>query len=140
MKMIQHRIRIFVIGSALLLSPTMSIAGDAQHLHCFRVRDPLKLRGKVQLDSTAFGLDASCKISRAKMFCTSAEVTVLEAFDRKNPIAPLAIFGSQPGDRICYKVRCPKRKLPEPHVADHFAQRDISKLRTSLICTPAVTP
>jgi hypothetical protein len=52
------------------------------------------------------------------------------------PITPLPVYGAQPGDRICYKVKCPNHPTNQS-VTDQFGTRTLSKFKASLVCTPA---
>lgn len=83
-------------------------APNADHLECYTVRDPLKLKGYVNLDSPQFGLQKGCKISKPKMFCVPATKSVVSATNGGDPITPLPISGPDAGDRICYEISCPK--------------------------------
>ena len=95
-------------SSAFLLAwvALLPVLADAQipdHLKCYKVKDPLKLAGTVDLDTPQFGVDSGCKISKAKLFCVPATKTNVAVTDKetKQPITPLPITGSDPGDRIC---------------------------------------
>ncbi len=54
-------------------------------------------------------------------------------------VEPLPIFGPPaPGDRICYKISCPRPFPPEQEVTDQFGTRAVKRLRPFLLCTPAL--
>ncbi len=135
----RHRIA-FIVAWAVLLGSPLASAQPADHLQCFKIKDPIKLKGVVALDAREYGLDPACKISKARMICIGAEKTLIEAFDRKERIFPLLLGGPEADTRVCYKVKCPRRKLPNPLVADQFGERTLEKLKTSMLCTPAVLP
>jgi Putative metal-binding motif len=136
-----HRVA-SAIALALALCSTGAVAQPvSDHLRCWKVKDPVKLKGVVDLDSAAHGLDAGCKISKTVLYCTPATKTVVEATNQatKTPIDPLPVTGSDPGARVCYKVVCPKREVPSEIVTDQFGNRTLVPGRTSMLCTPAVT-
>jgi uncharacterized protein DUF1566 len=111
------------------------------HLKCYKVKDALNLGGTADLDTPQFGADPGCKISKALLFCvpaTKANVAVTNK-TTKTPITPLPVSGLNPGDRICYKVKCPTpaTPIPDQSVTDQFGNRTVSKLKAALVCTPA---
>jgi hypothetical protein len=112
----------------------------ADHLQCFRIRDPLKLRGRVDLDSPQFGLTSGCTIGRARYFCVPAAKSVTAATDNStgDPIMLLPISGEVLRDTICYNVKCPRPVVRSQLVSDQFGSRTITMLGTKLLCTPAV--
>src|SRR5438874_843507 len=117
---------LLALGLATLLSPRMSHGQSvADHLECFRIKDPVNLKGVVDLDSPQFGPDSGCKIMRAQLFCVPVSKTVKQAADKakKKPIRPLAVSGPGLGDHICYKIRCPEAVLPDQEVTDQFGTR-----------------
>src|SRR5437667_1295835 len=111
----------------------------ADHLKCFKVKDALNLAGTVDLDTPQFGADPGCTISKAKLFCVPATKTNVTVTDKSTgaPITPLPVGGPNPGDRICYKIKCPTA-VPDQQVTDQFGARTLSKFKASLLCTPAV--
>lgn len=120
-----------------LLAPVASAQTDDQE--CFRIKDPLKLKGLVDIDTARFGLDPACKISNAKLFCTPGSKTVTEARHRKTPITVNDFWSpNTPGSRICYDVTCPKETLPDQQVTDKFGTRILENLKAKMVCTPAV--
>ena len=111
------------------------------HLQCYKVKDSLKLKGIVDLDSIQFGLAAGCKIGGAKLFCVPVTKTVIEAFDRRVPIDLLEIFETRDftdADRICYKIKCPSTVIPDQEVTDQFGNRIITGFKSKLLCVPAI--
>ena len=127
---------------ALALWLTLAAWARAQvpdHLRCYKVKDPVRLKGVVNLTTAQFGLESGCSISRGTLFCVPATKTVVSAKNKKTPITPLA-FWSPPtgGDRVCYKVKC-RRPLPaDQQVTDQFGTRTLGKLTPSILCAPAV--
>ena len=126
------------LGMALATTATAQVP---DHLKCYKIHDPLKLSGVVDLDSPQFGAESGCTVSAAKLLCVPARKTVVSAVDRATgaPITPLVFWAPPaPGDRICYKVKCPRPNPPDQQVTDQFGTRVVSNLRPSLVCTPAV--
>jgi hypothetical protein len=130
------------LAPILLAGLAMGLCGPApyDHLECFKVKDPIKLKGLLNVTSDAFGFDPECKVGKAKLYCTSASKEVLEAFNKKDPIEVLEITGPQEGDLICYKLKCAKRPRPDVSVADQFGGHRLSKLKPTMVCNPAATP
>ncbi len=108
------------------------------HLKCYKVKDALNLAGSADLDTPQFGADPGCTISKAKLFCVPATKTNVAVVDRAtgDPIAPQPIGGSDPGDRICYKIKCTGAVADQP-ATDQFGSRTLGKFKASLLCTPA---
>lgn len=121
----------------LCASTTLSQGPD--HLKCYRIGDTLRLSGTADLPSPQFGPDAGCKISKARLFCVPAEKTNVSVVDRStaSPIVLQAVTGPNPGDRVCYKMKCPA-PVPDQLVSDQFGTRTVRRLRSALLCTPAV--
>ena len=131
----------WTLALALSMMWVASAGGQvADHLKCYKVTDPLKLSGTADLDTPQFGPDAGCAISKkARLFCVPATKTNVAVVDKKTgtPLTPLPISGPDPGDRICYKAKCPN--IPaDQSVTDPFGNRTVSKLKATLLCTPAV--
>jgi hypothetical protein len=129
--------RLVSATAAFVLAASVSYAAD-DHLECYKIKDPLALRGIVDLDSPQFGVAAGCSVSKAKMFCVPAEKTVIQATDKNGAITLLDVPGPDPGDRICYKIKCPAVTIPDQQVSDQFGTRTITKFKTAMMCTPAV--
>jgi hypothetical protein len=135
------------IAALVLVSAVGSVgietAAAQDHMKCYKIKDPLKLKGIVDIDTPQFGPERGCKIGKSVFFCVPGEKTVVEAVDASTdpptPITPLSITnGAQPGDQICYQVRCPQPFPPDQDVTDQFGRRRITKLIPSLLCTPAI--
>ncbi len=135
--------RTLLVAAVFMLSIVVSAIASAQvadHLECYKIRDPVKLRAFVDLDSPQFGLAANCKVSTAKLFCVPAEKAVISAVDKATrlPIAALPVTGPDAGDRVCYKVKCSEPFPPDTQVSDQFGTRTIKRLKTQMLCAPAV--
>jgi hypothetical protein len=115
----------------------------ADHLQCFKTKDAsIVLKGTVALNTALTGPLAPCKISKAAFYCTGTVKSSPNVFNITVPITPLQYSGAAvTEDRICYKVSCPKLEPPTPDfpvVTDQFGQHNLTKLKTGLVCTPAI--
>ncbi len=133
-----------MIVFALVASPSPGQVSD--HLKCYKIKDPVQLKGVVDLDSPQFGLEPGCTISKTKLFCVPATKTVLSAENRATgtPISPLPVSGPNPGDRICYKIKCLTPGPANQVVTDQFGTRTLREpqpllgFKADLLCVPAV--
>jgi len=125
-------------GRARRPAPSLDTSAPNDPRKCYQVKDALNLAAVVDLASPQFGLEAGCEVSKAKYFCVPAEKTGISAEDKKTklPIVPLPVGGPDTGDRICYKVKCPKPIVPIPDqpVTDQFGNRTV---RRSGLAVPA---
>jgi Protein of unknown function (DUF1566) len=133
-----------LFGAAVLCSAVARPASAqiADNLKCYQMKDVLNLSGTADLNTPHFGVDPGCKISKAKFFCVPGTLTNANVVDKttKQPITPLTISGSDPGARVCYKVKCPTpiTAIPDQVVTDEFGTRTVTKFKSSLVCAPAV--
>ena len=74
---------VLVAASCVMLVPQANAQDD--HLKCYKVKDPLKLKGIVDLTTPLFAPEIGCKISKAKRFCVPAHKEVVSAFDQNGP-------------------------------------------------------
>jgi len=129
-----QRSSVLTIAATLLLLTVGSVRAQVEdHLKCYKVKDPLKLRGVVDIDSSQFGLEAGCKIKPSKFFCVPARKTVVEAEDRATgtPITPLPLAApAAPGDRMCYKIKCPLTAIASQEITDQFGTRTLTETRS----------
>lgn len=127
---------------SILLLTGVTHAQPFDHEQCYKIKDPVKLSGIVDMDAPQFNLEPGCKIGKAKFFCAPAEKTFVSATDKATglPIAPLPLYAPDATvDRICYKAKCPEPvPPPDTNVTDQFGNRTLAKFKTSMICTPAV--
>jgi len=130
------------VAAAGLLAGLATTASGQDHEKCYKIKDPIKLKGIVDLTTPAFGLEPGCKIGKAKYFCVPASKTVISAVDKATglPISLLPVYApAAPASRICYKVKCPPPVPAPPLVTDQFGSRALSKLiKAQYLCTPAV--
>lgn len=137
-----------MLALMLGLSAGSALPASAQvddHLLCFKVKDPLKLAGVVDLvlpsDVQAFVDDGRCFLSTPKEYCVPVTAAVVEAEDRatKQPIDLLPIDGPPgPNDRVCYKLKCRAGSDAGREASDRFGTRTFGRFRVSQLCTPAV--
>ncbi len=105
------------------------------HLKCYKIKDPQKLKGIVDLEGPQFGLEAGCRIKKASKFCVPVKKTVVE-------ISSNVTLQSFPGqheleDRICYKIKCERSTIPPTLVEDQFGARIFERFKAFELCTPA---
>ena len=126
------------LGAALITGPVQAQTND--HLQCYQVKGDLKLKGLLDLTTPQFGLEEGCKINKAKFFCVPATKSNVDVVDRdKQPVTPLPFSAPPaPGDRICWKVKCPEPFPDDQTVTDQFGTQTLTKFKTKLLCTPAV--
>jgi streptogramin lyase len=105
----------------------------ADHLQCWRVRDPLRVAATVNIDTSRLGVHVGCRMSKARLFCAPASKAVTSS---EVPILP--IDGPPLVDgRICYRIRCQERPAPQL-VSDQFGGHQLQNPRPTLLCTPAI--
>ena len=130
-------------ADAILASAVVSAsAGPAQaqdHEKCYKIKDPAKIKGMVDLTTPQFGLESGCVVGAAKYFCAPASKTVISVTSAGMPIVPLPLYAPPaPVDRICYKAKCPMPYPPDQNVTDQFGNRMLTNFKTAFMCTPAV--
>jgi hypothetical protein len=123
---------------AAMLASTPARAQLDDHLKCFKITDSFRLKGTVDLDSAALGLEPGCRVLGARQYCVPVRSTIVSAEDDGAPVTPIALSGPNPGDRICYRVRCPQPVPPSGQVTDVFGSRTVEFKRAYTLCTPAV--
>jgi hypothetical protein len=113
--------------------------GIPDHLKCYKIKDPIVLKGVLDVDTPQFGADPGCTVSKAKLFCVPASKTVVSVEDKvTGPITPLPVLGAPTSDdRVCYKLKCPVAPTDQ-EVTDQFGTRTLDLVKTSYVCTPAV--
>jgi hypothetical protein len=107
------------------------------HLECFQAKDPLKLKGVVDLSSLAGGLydAAGCKIGKPKKYCTPVTKVVQQSSVAVTPLAGPVLAS----DFVCYPIKCPKIKKIKltQGIVDQFGPRVLEKLNQKELCVPA---
>jgi len=114
-------------------------------LLCFKIKDPLKLSGIVDLelppDVQALVGAGSCFVSTPRKYCVPVSAAVVAAENRASgePIDLLPVHGPPgPDDRVCYKIKCATGADAGREASDRFGTRTLSRFRVSQLCTPAV--
>ncbi len=125
----------FAARCAFVLSATTSMpaaaAGVADGLKCFKISDLPRLKGVADLDSADLGLDAGCKVGRAETNCVPVTSSVVSAEGPTGPL--LAVSGPNPGDRICYKVKCAGTSPQSQEISNVFGTRTIGASKATTV-------
>jgi hypothetical protein len=123
-------------------SPAAAILPPSDHEKCYKITDPAKIKGTVDLTTPQFGLEPGCKVGAAKYFCAPASKSNVTVTSKGVPVVPLPVYAPPaPTDRICYKIKCPVPPPPFPpdqNVTDQFGNRTLAKFTAAFMCTPAV--
>lgn len=123
------------------LAVVSAAAGDADaqsDLRCFKVKDPLALKGIVDFESAQVGLEQGCSIKKGAFLCVPGTTTVVEANNKKDPIALLPVTGADLSDsRICYKLKCENAPAPQG-ATDLFGGRTLELKNVGMLCTAAL--
>jgi len=134
--------KLAAVVAAGLLAGLAATASAQDHEKCYKIKDPAKIKGVVDLTTPAFGLEPGCTVSGAKYFCTPAFKTFVSATSAGAPILPLPVYAPPASvNRICYKVKCPLPPPPFPpdqNVTDQYGNRTLTKFKAFFMCTPAV--
>ncbi|MCW5893342.1 MAG: hypothetical protein KIT14_22745 [bacterium] len=147
----------FMLAAPLLLgSARLAIAQPVfDHMTCFKIGDPVVPRVGYTMDVNPKELDrfapmpgdrvtggvysAGCQIVLpAKYFCIDVEVANARQTRAPYTAASWLAAGPDPGDRLCYKLKCPGGRDVSYPVVDQFGTRTIKVRRqTAFLCTPA---
>lgn len=119
----------FVVAGALLACSGSS-HGQADHLECYRTKDPVQ-KQRFTADLNGLVPEPGCEIKvPAELLCVpTATVNV-------SPPPTGATPGREPGRVLCYKVDCERRDLPGVEITDPFGTRTVEPSRTKLLCAP----
>jgi hypothetical protein len=120
---------------ALLFAASPARAQIADHLSCYKVRDP---QAKATYTADVGGLvepaEAGCTIKvPAVMACVPAT---------KSNVSPTPQGGGGTGTPNafgCYKIKCRKTTLPAVQLNDQFGSRSVVPVTGKLLCAPAAT-
>ena len=119
----------------VVLCMTLALPAGAQpvgdHLKCYKVKDPL---AKTSYSADLGGLVAEpgCTIKvPAIMACVPSSKTNV------TPEPPGSGATGTPNAFGCYKIKCPKAKLPAIPLNDQFGTRDVAPRAPRLLCAPA---
>lgn len=135
-------------------STTTTTAPIVSYLKCYRMKDPVRLRGPLPAWLKLEGPEApgeNCRIVGGyRLLClpVSKELTVdqseITVVGSDSPFPPgFATLGEREidQDRICYKIKCESSASPvgpSDEFTDQFATRSVSKLKPFLLCGAAV--
>lgn len=131
------------VGLGLLLPASNALgqgSGLINHQKCYKIKDTsVRLKALADLYTPQFGPDSDCQVRKAKLFCVPANKQVTEATDRKTSIQ-VQRLGEEltDNDSICYKIKCRKPFPADRMVTDQFGTHELTKLKPSLLCVPAV--
>ncbi|HEY2772450.1 MAG TPA: hypothetical protein VGK20_00225 [Candidatus Binatia bacterium] len=103
------------------------------HLTCYKVHDPVTVKGTADIDTAAFGLAPGCTVSKAALLCSPSATSKVVT----SPVAASLGGPRSGGEQICYKVKCPAPTTDSQLLVDEFGSRTLDKLKTSLVCGPA---
>ena len=130
------------IAATAVLCAAGGRAHAQDHMKCYKIKDPAKIKGTLDLTTPQFGLEPGCLVKGAAYFCAPATKSNVTVTSAGTPIVPLPVYGpTETVDRICYKVKCPVPPPPFPpdqSVTDQFGNRTLAKFKAFLMCTPAV--
>jgi hypothetical protein len=127
------RIASAIVAVSLTLAATAS-AQIADHLECYKVRDP---QAKTSYTADLGGLVAEpgCLIRvPAKMACVPSTKTNVQ------PTPPGTGGSGTPNAFGCYKIKCPKSALPAVALNDQFGSRSVTPITPKLLCAPVTPP
>lgn len=128
-------------------------AQAADHLKCYKVKDPLALKGPKPswLDLSGEFPTEHCSVTGSfRLFCVPVTKTVTGQLQRKfSPpggkfvdFTPAPVAGQDlTEDTLCYQIKCTDTKPSPPNptlqVFDQFGDRTVTKLQPYLLCGPA---
>jgi hypothetical protein len=132
--------RMLVVAALAAISATWVRPADAQiadHLKCYRIKDPLA-RGSYTGDlgaSDSLPADSGCVIKTpAKLLCVDTTKTNVV------PPPPGSGAGRLTSRFVCYKVRCPRGTLPPVDWTDQFGTRTVQPVGPKMVCAPEPAP
>jgi len=148
------------VGATLALLGRGGVA-DAQpvfdHMKCYVIRDSLRsdqyTADLVPKDTDTFATEPGdtivggfvqrgCRIKiPAKFYCIDISKQNPRQVNPPHDPGQWTVPGSESGDRLCYKLKCPNVQGKTLRVVDQFGTRDITlKTRVNWLCTPATRP
>jgi len=125
---------LFSTVAAVTATQSLAQQNDADHLTCYKVKDPLKLKATADVDTLRQGLSAGCTISKAKMYCVPSGA---QNVDDGSGVSVSSSGPRSSSERICYKVKCPEPYPGSTEISDAFGTRTLEKFKTSMLCAPA---
>jgi hypothetical protein len=126
-----------LLGSISILSLTCVAPGGAQtadHLKCFKVKDP-QMKALYTADLSGLTADSGCVIKvPAQMACVPSSKTNVQ------PTPPGGGGTGSTNGFFCYKAKCPKVVLPVLAGSDQFGDRTVTPRVAKLLCAPMAGP
>jgi hypothetical protein len=142
----------------LLVAPPHPTAADpnvpaADHLKCYRFKDPMRLRGPkpawLDLSGVQFGAEQCRIVGSFRLLCVPVTKTVTGVPQRKFPGGSFEDFTPSPlgaasltEDEVCYRIKCTDRSPAPPNpsqqLSDQFGARVGTRFEPFLLCGPAV--
>jgi hypothetical protein len=117
-----------------ILRTAFAVEPGADHLRCYRVSDSSVRVAVLDLDTTLLGVDAGCKVkTAAREICVPTSGDMLPGDFVETEIVGEGLVS----ERLCYRVKCPKRSRPVLQVSDRFGTRTVSLAKPRAFCTPA---
>lgn len=109
------------------------------HLTCYKVKDPLKIRGVAEIDTAQFGIHDDCKLRKSKFFCVPSTKESVTVSAQQGPVTILPV-SSPPAltDYVCYRMRCKRPVPPDSEITDQFGNRVVRLSHSQLLCVPTV--
>src|SRR5262249_38910692 len=120
---------------AVVLTPSLGRASPFDHLKCYKIKSTPTIKATADLiaQKPQFPVEPGGKLTGPKLFCAPADKLNVQ------PPPPGAPPGPNPGDRLCYQLKCPETVLPRSLVVtDQFATFTVAVKKAFLVCTPAV--
>jgi hypothetical protein len=131
------RLGILVLVAAMVL-PVGGRTEGVDHLKCYKIDAPRTFRAIVDLETELTGLEPGCTVASPQLLCLPAKKTVVKLQDSRGaPREPLPISGPAAGMKICYRIQCPRDKVPDLELVDQFGVLPMKVRETSLLCAPA---
>src|SRR5262245_22455281 len=99
---------LFAVLATIAWCPSAS-AQTQDHLKCYRTEDASDAVATANIESATFGVDEGCTIeAKVRELCVPAAADVIEGDSSQSDVQ-----GDDVGvERLCYKVKCPRRALP----------------------------
>jgi hypothetical protein len=122
---------LLVLVAMIAWCPSAS-AQTQDHLKCSRTEYTSEAYETPDIRRTAFGVDQGCTIqAKVRELCVPTSADVIDG--------DTDFHGDDAGvERLCYKVKCPKRALPAVQVTDRFGSRTVGVRRSRMLCLPVV--
>ena len=111
------------------------------HLKCYKIKDPNKLKGVVDLTSPQFGVEPGCRILKTRKFCVPVTKAVNLAATTLNglPVTLAPVAGQNLiDDYVCYTIKCDTPPPASAKVQDQFSTRTFTKFKAAEVCVPAL--